>query len=86
MKKDGEIKLLLDERGKGVSQKLAAARAGLSERTARKYERAGQLRSQLRRPRMHRARENPFELDWRWVEEQLGRDPALQTKTLFAPA
>jgi hypothetical protein len=84
MKKDGEIKLLLDERGKGVSQKLAAARAGLSERTARKYERVGQLPSQLRKPRMHRTRENPFELDWPWVEEQLARDPALQTKTLFA--
>jgi transposase len=84
MKKDGEIKLLLDERGKGVSQKLAAVRAGLSERTARKYERAGQLPSQLRKPRVHRTRDNPFELDWPWVEEQLARDPALQTKTLFA--
>ena len=41
MKRDGEIKLLLDERGKGASQKLAAARAGVSERTARKYEQAG---------------------------------------------
>ena len=57
MKKDGEIKLLLDERGKGVSQRLAAARAGMSERTARKYEGAGQLPSQLRRPRTHRTRE-----------------------------
>jgi hypothetical protein len=37
MKKDGEIKLLLDERGKGTKQKVAAARAGVSERTARKY-------------------------------------------------
>ncbi len=84
MKKDGEIKLLLDERAKGASQRLAAVRAGMSERTARKYEGAGQLPSQLRKPRMHRTRENPFELDWPWVEEQLARDPALQTKTLFA--
>jgi transposase len=84
MKKDGEIKLLLDERAKGVKQKLAAARTGMSERTARKYEGAGQLPSQLRKPRMHRTRDNPFELDWPWVEEQLARDPALQTKTLFA--
>ena len=43
MKKDGEIKLLRDERGKGTNQKLAAARAGVSERTARKYEQAGKL-------------------------------------------
>jgi hypothetical protein len=84
MKKDGEIKLLLDERAKGVKQKLAAARAGMSERTARKYEGAGQLPSQLRQPRMHRTRDNPFELDWPWVEEQLARAPALQTKILFA--
>jgi transcriptional regulator with XRE-family HTH domain len=42
MKKDGEIKLLREERQKGVSQKPAAARTGMSERTARKYERAGQ--------------------------------------------
>src|SRR4029453_1091985 len=84
MKKDGEIKLLLNERGKGVSQKVAAARTGMSERTARKYERAGKLPSQLRKPRTHRTREDPFASDWRWVEEQIRHDPALQTKTLFA--
>jgi hypothetical protein len=60
MKKDGEIKLLLDERGKGVSQKLAAVRAGVSERTARKYEQAGKLPSQMRQLRTHRTRDDPF--------------------------
>lgn len=84
MKKDGEIKLLLSERRKGVSQKVAAARSGMSERTARKYEQAGQLPSQMKQPRQHRTRENPFAEDWPWVESQLARDPALQTKTLFA--
>lgn len=84
MKKDGEIKLLFDERGKGVKQKVAAARTGMSERTARKYERAGKLPSQLRKLRTHRTRENPFAGDWPWVEEQIRQDPALQVKTLFA--
>lgn len=84
MKKDGEIKLLLEERRKGASQKLAAARTGMSERTARKYEHAGQLPSQMKQPRRHRTRQNPFADDWPWVESQLERDPALQTKTLFA--
>ena len=84
MKKDGEIKLLLDERGKGTKQKLAAARAGMCERTARKYERGGKLPSQIMQPRTHRTRENPFECDWSWVEDQIRDDPALQTKTLFA--
>ena len=84
MKKDGEIKLLLNERGKGASQKLAAARAGVSERTARKYEQAGKLPSQLKKPRTHRTRDDPFVGDWPWVEAQIRDDPALQTKTLFA--
>jgi transposase len=84
MKQDGEIKLLLEERRKGASQKLAAARTGMSERTARKYEQAGKLPSQLKQPRHHRTRENPFADDWPWVASQLQADPALQTKTLFA--
>lgn len=84
MKRDGEIRLLLEERRKGASQKLAAARSGMSERTARKYEQAGTLPSQMKKPRVHRTRANPFDADWPWVEAQLQRDPALQTKTLFA--
>lgn len=84
MKKDGEIKLLIKERRKGSSQKLAAARTGMSERTARKYEQSGKLPSQLKVPRTHRTRANPFVADWAWVEDQLQRDQALQTKTLFA--
>ena len=35
MKKDGEIKLLLEERNEGVSQKLAAARTGIYFRLRR---------------------------------------------------
>lgn len=84
MKKDGEIKLLMEERRKGASQKLAAARTGMSERTVRKYERSGKLPSQMKAPRTHRTRENPFAADWPWVENQLRNDQALQTKTLFA--
>lgn len=84
MKKDGEIKLLFEERRRGSSQKLAAARSGMSERTVRKYEGAGELPSQLRKPRRYRTRENPFESDWPWVETQLRADPAFQVKTLFA--
>lgn len=74
----------MQERRKGLSQRLAAARAGISERTARKYERAGKLPSELKRPHDWSIRKNPFEQDWEWVVEQLKRDPALQATTLFA--
>jgi transcriptional regulator with XRE-family HTH domain len=50
MKKDTEVKLYMQARRKGLTQRQAAARAGMSERTARQYERAGKLPSQLKRP------------------------------------
>ncbi len=74
----------MQARRKGATQRAAAAKAGMSERTARRYERAGKLPSELKRPRMWRTRTNPFEEDWPWVVAQLERDPALQGTTLFA--
>jgi hypothetical protein len=84
MKNDYEVKLYMSERRKGVSQKVAAARAGMSERTGRKYEQAGKLPSELKHPHDWQTRTNPFEDDWPWIVEQLERDPALQSTTLFA--
>src|SRR5215472_18230809 len=84
MKKDTEVKLSMQVRRTGLSQRRAAAKAGMSERTARRYERAGKLPSQLKQPRTWRTRENPFAEDWDWVVEQLQRDQALQGATLFA--
>jgi hypothetical protein len=72
------------ERQKGTSQAVAAARAGMSERTARKYERLGKLPSQVRERRDYRTRPDPFTEDWPWVQRELERDPALQAVTLFA--
>ena len=84
MKKDTEVKLFMQYRRKGLTQVQAAAKAGMSERTAHNYEQAGKLPSELKRPRTWRTRANPFEEDWPWVVEQLERDPALQGTTLFA--
>ena len=84
MKTDGEGRIMFRERARGKTQEQAAARAGMSVRTARTYERRGRLPSQLKQPRAYRTRPNPFADDWPWVEEQLTRDPALQATTLFA--
>src|SRR6266699_1730653 len=84
MKKDAEVLRYMRERRKGTNQELAAARAGMSVKTARKYERGGLLPSQLKQPRTWRTRPNPFEEDWAWVIQQLQRDSALQGATLFA--
>jgi len=84
MKKDAEVLLLKRERAKGLSQELAAARAGMSVRTARKYEHLSILPSERDQLRSYRTRSNPFAADWSWIETQLQRDPALQATTLFA--
>ena len=84
MKKDTEVKLFMQARHKGATQQVAAAKAGMSERTARRYERAGKVPSELKRPHPWRTRPNPFEKDWPWVVAQLERDSALQGTTLFA--
>jgi len=84
VKKDSEVQLYMRLRRKGTSQTLAAAKAGMSERTARKYEQAKALPSQLKQPHTHRTRPNPFGDDWAWVTDQLERDAALQATTLFA--
>ncbi len=84
VKKDTEVRLYMQERKKGRTQRVAAARAGMNERTARTYEHAAALPSQLKGPHTWRTRKNPFELDWEWVVSQLQRDSALQGSTLFA--
>jgi hypothetical protein len=62
MKKDAEVLRYMRERRKGINQELAAARAGMSVKTARKYERASTLPSQMKQPRTWRAHSNPFEV------------------------
>ena len=84
MKTDGEVQLMIRERTKGKTLDQAAARAGMSVPTARKYLRAGRLPSQLKAPRTYRTRTDPFAADWPWIQAQLERDSALQAQTLFA--
>jgi hypothetical protein len=83
VKTDAEVRLLMRERANGRTQEQAAAKAGMSVRTARTYEHADALPSQLRQPRRYRTRPNPFADDWPWLVAQLERDPALQATTLF---
>jgi len=83
MTTDAEVRLYMKERAKGRTQEQAAAKAGISVRTARKYERATQFPSQFKQPRTYRTHPNPFAADWSWVLDQLKRDPAVQGKTLF---
>ena len=61
----------------------AAAKAGMDEKTARKYRDRGKLPSQIRPERTWRTRKDAFEEVWPGVLEILERDAAIEAKTVF---
>jgi hypothetical protein len=62
---------------------VAAMKAGMDRKTARKYVAAAQLPSELNEPRHWRTREDPFDAHWDEVEALLVESPGLEAKTLF---
>ena len=67
----------------GIPPGLAAARAGMDDKTARKYRRLGKLPSEVRMERYWRTRPDPFAEVWPQLEELLAVNPGLEAKTLF---
>lgn len=62
---------------------VAAAKAGMDEKTARKWRRLGDLPSKPREPRQYRTRLDPFAGVWGEVEQLLERDASVEAKTIF---
>jgi transcriptional regulator with XRE-family HTH domain len=60
---DAQVRLLRRKRMEGKTQEAAAAAAGMSERSARQWER-GPLPAEARKPRHWRTREDPFADVW----------------------
>ena len=73
------FKLLIDRK----TQKVAALKTGMSERTARRYSKERKLPSQLKRGHEWSTRENPFDEDWSKIKELLEVNSGLQAKTIF---
>jgi len=67
----------------GMKLGLAAAKAGMDEKTARKYRSLGKLPHEVKVEHSWRTREDPFEEVWAGVEEKLRINPRLEAKTLF---
>ena len=62
---------------------VAAAKAGMDEKTARKYLKTGKLPSELKKKRTWRTRTDPFEDIWDEVRDNLAANPGFEAKTLF---
>lgn len=66
------------------TQEIAAAKAGMDVKTARKYVKAKRLPSEMKKERHWRTRPDGFEPVWAGIQEQLRTNPGLEAKTLFA--
>jgi hypothetical protein len=71
--------------GNGVPKEVAAARAGMDAKTARKYRRLGKLPNEVKpMDRDWRTHPDAFAAVWPELETLLQVNPGLQAKTLFA--
>lgn len=62
---------------------LAAAKAGMDEKTARKYRRSGKLASEMAQSHTWRTRPDPFEEVWEEIRDKLKDNAGFESKTLF---
>ena len=77
-------KLMKNYQKTGGNLSIAAAKAGMDRKTARKWLNSGDLPSQKNCKRLGRSREDPFGDVWPEVAEFLEVNPGLEAKTIFA--
>jgi hypothetical protein len=69
----------------GTAKELAALKAGMDPKSARKYRRLGSLPSEVKpMDRDWRTRSDPFDDVWSQILELLRSNPRLEAKTIFA--
>ena len=66
-----QVRVLKEMLGKGKSLIVAAAKADMDEKTARKYRDLGKLPSEIKVEHTWRTREDPFSEVWKEIEEKL---------------
>jgi len=83
---DNQVRKLMKNLQEGVTLGIASVKAGMDEKTARKYRDSGKLPSEIKatRDRTWRTREDPFVEVWGMVKSFLESNPGLEAKTLFA--
>jgi len=80
---DRQVRSLMKELSKGQNLHVASDKAGMCEKTARKYRDALRLPSELKVEHTWQTREDAFKEVWPSVRELLGNNLGLQGKTLF---
>ena len=80
---DNQVRILMKLVNQEKLLKTAAAKAGMSEKTARKYRKSGKLPGQCKVVHDWRTRQDPTDPnDWHLVEEVLENNDGIEAKTL----
>ena len=80
---DQQVRKLMKLIQSDLTLAIAAAKAGMDEKTARKYRDLGKLPSQSREERTWLTRSNPFAEVWSEIVGLLEINPGLEAKTIF---
>ena len=80
---DAQVRRLLKLLKTEKTLAAAAAKAGMDEKTARKYRRLGRVPSEVCKQHTWRTRPDPFTEVWDEVRVRLEVNPGLEAKTLF---
>ena len=80
---DNQVRQLMKLVQREKSLRTAAAKAGMDEKTARKYRRLGKLPSEVKKDHTWRTRKDPFAEVWDEVRSYLENNHGLEAKTLF---
>jgi hypothetical protein len=80
---DHQVRLLMKHVKKGKKVSVAAAKAGMDPKTARKYLKSGQVPSEMEPTHTWRTREDPFSGIWEEVRAFLKVNQGTDAKSLF---
>lgn len=80
---DQQVRRLQEMMNTEKALATAAAKAGMDEKTARKYLRLRKVPSEVKGEHTWRTREDPFAEVWDEMRVKLGLNPGLEVKTLF---
>jgi len=83
MVENHQVRDLMEALGEGKTLAEAAAKASMSENTARRWRDLGQAPDEVTRERTYRTREDPFDDIWDETFELLGGNPGLEANTIF---
>lgn len=77
-----QVRILMKEKSRGTLHR-AAMKSNMSDKTARKYVKAMKTPEELKKPRKHKTRQDPFNLHWGEILEMLSASPGLEAKTVI---